>query len=166
MVDLNLCCGTILLPGVINVDIRPPYDVQADVTRHIPFDDSEVGSITCYHAIEHFNYPMGVHSFLKEVVRVMDSSGILTITTPDAPRILKLMEASGKDVARVRELRNLIFGTRECDCQQHLWLYTDRSLGELLRFYFKEVRISHNPDDHAGPGLQAVCTKPIKEILG
>lgn len=164
MVDINLGCGTILLPGVVNIDIVKPYDVQADITRRIPFNDNEVRNATCYHVIEHLVYPYETNSFLAELIRVMDGTGTLTITTPSAHDIIDQM-ATLPDGQRAQELRCLLFGTREHSGHHHEWLYTKESLHKLLYDYFRHVYVTENEDDHGGPGLQANCRNPRKGMM-
>lgn len=159
MVKLNLFCGTILLEGAINIDIVPPCDRQIDLAKEglSSFDECSVDTVTCYHGLEHICH-REVRPFLFSVARALKDDGWLVITTPDPIAILnKMMDAKEEDVCT---LENLIFGTRETEYQVHRWLYTKTSLYGLLHAFFLDVEISSNPDDHGGPGLQAVCRNP------
>ena len=49
--------------------------------ERLPFEDSTVSFIHCSHLVEHLNHTE-LHSFLKEINRVLNSRGILVISAP------------------------------------------------------------------------------------
>ena len=82
MTRLHLGCGTVILPGWINIDAQafPYVDRVLDVRRGLPFEDVEV--IFSEHFLEHFDLDDGL-ALLRECRRVLREDGVLRLTTPN-----------------------------------------------------------------------------------
>jgi SAM-dependent methyltransferase len=76
---LNLGCSDSLPEGFVNVDIVPPADVIADLSRAWPWRDSSVDAIRAHDVIEHLADK--VHT-MNEAHRVLKPGGRLEIVVP------------------------------------------------------------------------------------
>lgn len=165
MVKLNLMCGTALVPGSINCDIVEPYDARVDVTEKFPFEDNYADHISCYHGLEHLEYPTEVEHFMSECFRVLRPGGWLIVDVPDLAGIVDEMNRIGKsgqvaDLDGNRRIHNLLFGTHERKGHYHKWMYTEHTLAHVLEKKFKGVHVFKHPNDHGGPGLEGKGMKP------
>ena len=77
---LNLGASDRRIDGYLSVDIVPPADVMADLTKPWPWPDSSVDEILAYDVIEHL--PDKRHT-LNEMWRVLAPGGIVKIQVPD-----------------------------------------------------------------------------------
>ncbi|HYC89263.1 MAG TPA: methyltransferase domain-containing protein [Thermoanaerobaculia bacterium] len=79
---LHLGCGSVILPGWINIDLDPlpGVDRQLDVRDGLPFEN--VSAIFAEHFIEHLDRDEGA-ALLRECRRVLAPDGILRLTTPN-----------------------------------------------------------------------------------
>jgi predicted SAM-dependent methyltransferase len=83
MDKLHLGCGTMAIPGWINIDIDSPVaDVVLDLTRGLPFPDNSISCIFAEHVIEHFDYGQ-TQALLAECRRVLAPDGVIRLSTPD-----------------------------------------------------------------------------------
>ncbi len=78
-IRLNLGCSNALPEGFVNVDIVPPADVIADLSRAWPWRDSSVEAIRAHDVIEHLADK--VHT-MNEAHRVLKPGGRLEIVVP------------------------------------------------------------------------------------
>jgi len=81
MIKLNLGCWNRHLKDYINIDIKGPADIHADL-RNLPYDDNSVDEIYASHVLEHF----GRHEFmdvLNEWNRVLKPGKSVYISVPD-----------------------------------------------------------------------------------
>lgn len=91
---LNLGSGDSKFPGFISVDL---YDDAADVKADIcdlPFEDESVDEIVAYQVIEHIPYQKSEQMF-KEMYRVLEPGGTVTLETPDVLFIAKDIVKNG-----------------------------------------------------------------------
>jgi predicted SAM-dependent methyltransferase len=79
---LHLGCGSVILPGWVNVDVHPSPGVDRvlDVRQGLPFEDVEL--IFSEHFLEHFDLDDGL-VLLRECRRVLRQDGVLRLTTPN-----------------------------------------------------------------------------------
>lgn len=85
---LNVGCGSVKLPGFINIDIDSGADLQLDIRDGLPFEDSSVHGIYSEHFIEHLTQAE-ILTFLRECRRVLAAGGIVRIATPDLNAIAR-----------------------------------------------------------------------------
>ena len=78
---LNLGCGLIIVPNMINVDIvpLPGVDVVTDLDQAWPWADETVDEIIASHLFEHVENPV---TFMTEAWRVLIPGGTLDIRVP------------------------------------------------------------------------------------
>ena len=163
MTSLNLACGNIPTEGVVDLDIVPYGDVQADMLI-LPFKDESFTHITCRHGIEHLEYPEEVGVLLAEVWRVLQWDGNFNVTCPNLHGVVQQMiDEMMKSKGRPWVTRNLFFGTWRSRWEFHKWMYTDVSLTHVLEKVFQDVKIEYPPNDHGGPGLIARSKKERKD---
>lgn len=86
-VYLNVGCGSVKIPGFINIDRQRGADVRCDVTRGLPYGDSSVDGIYSEHFIEHLRQP-DIASFLRECRRVLKPGARVRIATPDLQELV------------------------------------------------------------------------------
>ena len=134
---LHLGCGTIIIPGYLNVDIldRPGVDLIADL-RDLPIASGSVDLIYCCSAIEHFGrrewQPMLSHWF-----GLLAPGGVLRLSVPDFGACCARYGTTGD----LSELLGLLIGGQKDDYDWHGMLFDftilERGLGEAG---FSEVR--------------------------
>lgn len=82
LLKLNLACGPNYLDGWVNIDIDSEVaDIQSDLTKPLPFEDSTVSHIYAEHFIEHIDQQDALY-FLQECKRVLAPKGVLRLSTP------------------------------------------------------------------------------------
>lgn len=80
--NLNLGCGTDILPGWTNVDetAAPGVDVVHDLTSlPLPFPDASADEVLCSHVLEHI---LHWEPIVQDIFRVLRPGGRLTIRVP------------------------------------------------------------------------------------
>jgi len=93
---INLCGGSVSLPGWTNVDQFGNADVQLDLeTSPLPWPDGSVEAIACISAINYFTRARALE-LLKECRRVLRPGGVLRVGVQDL-RILVRNYQLGKD---------------------------------------------------------------------
>ena len=78
-INLNLGCSDALIPGFQNVDMFPPADLLADLTKPWPWPEGSINAIRAHDIIEHL--PDKVHT-MNEAYRVLRPGGHLEIIVP------------------------------------------------------------------------------------
>jgi predicted SAM-dependent methyltransferase len=88
---LNLGSGTVPLEGFTNVDALPDapgVDVEADLSKPLPFRDGEADLIYAAHVLEHFPTDL-VPGLLADWRRVLRPGGQLLVAVPDLEMIAR-----------------------------------------------------------------------------
>lgn len=93
---LNIGSGGSVLPGWLNADIWS-YDgtVYMDVSEKLPFNNNTVQIIKTEHMIEHLEYETCKY-FFQECFRVLQSDGVLRLSTPSLEKLILLYSGRGK----------------------------------------------------------------------
>jgi predicted SAM-dependent methyltransferase len=76
---LNLGCSDRHIPGYSNVDLCPPADIIADLTKTWPWADSSIEHVLAHDIIEHL--PDKVHT-MNELWRVLEPGAQVEIIVP------------------------------------------------------------------------------------
>lgn len=80
---LNYGCGSVHLPGYVNVDIQDyGQDVKVDLLAGLPFTDGAFESIIASHSVQEIPYDDLIPG-LEELRRVLRPGGVLRILVPD-----------------------------------------------------------------------------------
>jgi hypothetical protein len=79
---LHLGCGPVILPGWVNIDVRPypGVDRVLDLRDGLPFE--EAAYVFAEHFIEHFELEDALR-LATECRRVLSDEGVLRLTTPN-----------------------------------------------------------------------------------
>jgi predicted SAM-dependent methyltransferase len=83
MIRLNLGACDRRIPGYISVDIVPPADLVADLSKPWPWRESTIDEVLAYDIIEHI--ADRIH-FMNEMWRVLKPWHTATIEVPNASR--------------------------------------------------------------------------------
>jgi len=89
---LHLGCGSIKIPGFINVDIDPnvsAVDVVDDACTLSRFNNNSASLIYACHVLEHFSHNE-IIPILKRWFEILEPGGELRISVPDTDRIVKV----------------------------------------------------------------------------
>lgn len=84
---LNIGCGSVKIPGFVNIDRERGADLRCDVTRGLPYADGSVDGIYSEHFIEHLRQP-DIARFLRECRRVLKPGARVRIATPDLQQLV------------------------------------------------------------------------------
>jgi predicted SAM-dependent methyltransferase len=128
MKKLHLGCGTVRIPGYINVDIQPrvSVDVVSDV-RDLPFDKNSFDLIYSCAVIEHF----GRHEW-KDLLaywsQFLKSGGILRLSTNDFDACV----ARYIENKNLKELLGILIGGQKDPWDKHGMIFTYEILKEGL----------------------------------
>ena len=95
-IKLNIGSGGSGIAGWLNGDIWF-YEgtVYMDVAETLPFNNSSVQFIKTEHMIEHLEYATCKY-FFQECFRVLQSNGVLRISTPSLEKLILLYSGQGK----------------------------------------------------------------------
>ena len=177
---LHLGCEDHRLGGWINVDIvrSGAVDVQADLSRPLPFPDGSMDFIHSEDLLEHLEPKAGRH-LLAECFRVLRPGGVMRLLTPDLERLVE-------DVYLYPRARHLAWSgaylgaATPCEalnahCRmggEHRFIYDFPYLGDvLIGIGFRVRRASWNRSRHPslryldlrdfGLNLFLEATKPV-----
>lgn len=80
---INLCGGTVKLPGWTNVDLSHVADIRVDLeSGPLPWEDGAVEAIACISALNYFT-PERALEIVRECLRVLRPGGILRVGVQD-----------------------------------------------------------------------------------
>ena len=123
---LHLGCGTVYLPGYVNIDFPPDQqtshhaaEVQVDQFADIfslHYEPESIGEVRLHHVFEHFDRSTALR-LLVEWYDWLCEGGILTIETPDFSRCVKAF-LLGNEKAKGKALRHL-FGSHDAHWAVH-----------------------------------------------
>lgn len=90
-VRLHLGCGSIILPGFINIDVLdlPGVDIVMDLSDVSRFKSKSVDFLYASHHLEHFPTAQ-VPKILKEYFRILRPRGVVKIAVPDLDAVMEL----------------------------------------------------------------------------
>lgn len=84
--QLNLGCGSRILPGYINIDMNNPRaDLLHDLRKPLPYPDESADEILAEHIIEHFTQT-DWERIQRDWARVLKTEGRIIIHCPDIVR--------------------------------------------------------------------------------
>lgn len=133
---LNLGCGTQILAGWHNVDLKRS-DENVDLGKFPwPWPDNSAEDILASHILEHFDREAGRY-FLAECWRVLVPGGVLHLAVPDMDLFIDCMLSGDWEPVgdyHWRRLDTLLGGddTETVQQQKHRYLYCEASLAWTL----------------------------------
>ena len=91
--SLHLGCGETYIPGMVNIDgyLRRKKEAWLDLRNRLPFADGSAGFVYCSHMLEHL-YPEEAIRLLREIRRVLKSTGVARIATPCMEHALRIAD--------------------------------------------------------------------------
>lgn len=98
---LHIGCGSHPLPGWLNSDYYPPSSeiLHLDATQPFPFGEEEFDFVFSEHMIEHVPYGQGL-AMLAECLRVLRRNGVIRISTPNLPFLIKLYDGQNSELEK------------------------------------------------------------------
>ncbi|HYE60326.1 MAG TPA: methyltransferase domain-containing protein [Candidatus Kapabacteria bacterium] len=136
---LNVGCGTHILPGWINLDVKqiPGVDMVHDIEHlPLPFADNQFDEILCQDVLEHVEYiPV-----LKDLHRILQPGGTLSIRVPHFTSHHNFVDPTHKKMFSINTYDFFVKNTSE----QH-----DRSY--YFDFAFSSCQSAHILFDHGSP---------------
>lgn len=139
---LNLGCGTLALPGWVNIDLFGlPVDVHWDICHALPFDDNSVDVVFHEHVQEHVD-PYSGYLLNKECYRVLKVGGICRIVMPDANKYIR--SYMDPEHAFIRQWRGMPF-TPMMSLVEEFHGFNHRALYDYdtLALYLRAAGFSH-----------------------
>lgn len=156
IMKVNLGCGSEILEGWVNIDVRPlpGVDVVCDLKDLSQFEDGSWDECRMSHVIEHFTEPEAI-SILGQVFCKLKKGGKLEVYCPDAMTIAWYYV---HEELPIKEFSRLLFGNQAYPEELHkLALDSERLANLVYQIGFKVT--SYNPRPNAYPydlGVQAV----------
>jgi len=74
--------------GWETLDILPPADIVADITKTLPIEDNTYDEVYLSHVLEHVKW-YRVKKVLKELHRILKPKGVIEIHVPDMGKIIE-----------------------------------------------------------------------------
>jgi predicted SAM-dependent methyltransferase len=170
---LHFACGTVRLPGWINIDRDPAseiIDVSWDIRQPLPIADGSCEYIFHEHFLEHLTVAEGL-AFLRECRRLLAPGGVLRVAMPDLAECVRQyyeddwrqpwMKKYGYEWIQTRaETINIEF--REWE---HKWLYDREELHRRLRESgFATIRDCVRLESHV-PALRGLETREESRLV-
>jgi predicted SAM-dependent methyltransferase len=131
MCKLHIGSGSVVLPGWINIDIRPlpGVDVVQDVTQGLPFAEAQF--IFAEHFIEHLPF-VEASRFLRECRKVLSEMGVLRLSTPNLDWILRSHYDPSRWQTTAEPVRDCFWVNKAFRAWGHCFLYNLETLAQLL----------------------------------
>lgn len=137
---LNLGCGHKHLPGFVNVDLPDNWsklrpDVEADITKPLPFDDGVADEVHAYHVLEHI-WRWQVPDVLAEWCRVLKPGGKLVLEMPCLDKIFQCMRMfiDAREPLDPRLTQWGLYGDPryKSEAMSHKWCYAASEAAQVL----------------------------------
>ena len=130
---LHLGCDKRYFPGWIHVDISNYDHIDYNTSfDKLPFiEDNSVDIIYCCHALMYFHHSE-IPTIFKEWKRALKTGGILRLSVTDFEQMIKIYNASHKDISRVRGPIMGYWKTTNGDTIVQKTMFDYRSLYKLL----------------------------------
>jgi MoaA/NifB/PqqE/SkfB family radical SAM enzyme/predicted SAM-dependent methyltransferase len=158
---VNLCCGSIVIPGFINIDAMPGGDMQIDLERELlPFPDQSIDAVVCISAINYFSYQRG-REIVADVYRVLKPGGVARFATQDL-RLLALRYLERDDSFYFQKLadgRTRFPGETFCD-KLNEFFYGFNSGPKHCKYVYDPESLSLH---FTAAGFKVIREKPFRE---
>lgn len=178
-IKLHLGCGTKIIEGFINIDVRllPGVDIVSSIESLPMFEDNSVDLIYCCHVLEHFPRN-NVQQILQEWYRILKPTGILRISVPNFEAVVTHYNIHNN----LQKLLGLLYGgqTYKENFHYNIWDYKTmktflESIGfNSIKYYDWRLTEHANIDDFSQAylphmdkengvlmSLNIECIKPI-----
>lgn len=127
---LHVGCGSIHIPGYINIDIRylPNVDVVDNAKFLRKFENKGVEEIYACHVLEHFSR-WDVKIIIERWYKLLSSNGILFVSVPDFGAIVSYYQRT-KDIEK---LIGFLYGGQDYEENFHYYCWDFDSLKKDLK---------------------------------
>jgi predicted SAM-dependent methyltransferase len=157
---LHIGCGDIDAQGFINIDAKPGphvHIVTTNLLRLIMIPENTADLIYMSHVLEHVSH-REIVATLREMHRILKSSGILRISVPDFDKIIHIYITNNKDV---NAIEGPLMGGQNHPFNYHYSVFNGARLEKkMLESGFREARSwnpancdNHNFDDWASRNI-------------
>jgi len=126
---LNIGCGSVNLPGYINVDIRylPGVDIVDNAKYLKKFKNEMITEIYACHILEHFSR-WEYKSALKNWYDILSNGGALRISVPDFDAIMNFYQKTND----LEMLIGLLYGGQDYEFNFHHYCWNFETLKKDL----------------------------------
>lgn len=126
---LHLGCGSKILDGFINIDVRPleGVDIISDISKLDVVEDGTIELIYCSHVLEHFGRNV-YKKVLQNWYKKLKDGGILRIAIPNFEAIVEHYN-NNKDI---NILLGLLYGGQTYEENYHYCAWDFKSISEDL----------------------------------
>lgn len=125
---LHLGCGSVLLPGFINLDIREETNAEKlSLVYPLDYDMNMFDLIYSSHILEHFPRKQTL-AILKEWVRVAKRGGILRLSVPNFEALVKIYNKE-KDL---EQIIGPLYGAQDYRYNYHNTVFDLKTLKNLM----------------------------------
>lgn len=135
MLKINLCSGSDIRNGYLNIDIRrlDPRILQVDIEKELlrVFPNESVSEILANDCIEHISWRV-VPYLIKDVHRVLECGGVFTMRVPDLEVIANLTFSGNPGYSDFMRLSYWIFGNQDYPENTHKSGFTKAIVRKLL----------------------------------
>jgi predicted SAM-dependent methyltransferase len=140
MIKLNLGCGTKIIEGFKNIDIRdnPGVDIILDLKKPLPFHNDSVDFILAEDVLEHFSFKL-TDVIFSDWVRVLKPDCKIKLILPDIDKHIdfyinqKHERRKGKNkIVDIYRLRHLLFGGQDYEYSYHYTTFNKQAIVELF----------------------------------
>ena len=142
IIKLDLGCGGVKQKGFIGIDaiLGPRVDLEYNLELGIPFPENSISEIYTSHFLEHLPDQKALF-LLKEIKRVLQTNGKLTIVVPDLESSMqKFLKMSEKDKWSFGW--QWIFGNQKKEYEFHKTGFSKNRIKNLLKKNkFKNIKI-------------------------
>lgn len=131
MKKLNIGCGTRILGGYINLDVRnlPGVNVVHDLRKPLPFPDNEFDYVLAEDILEHFPLEKTAPVFL-DWIRVLKPGGTFELFVPNLDKHVELYTSGKVDLHRMSEL---LYGGQDYPGNFHFRSFNPVTVQKLFR---------------------------------
>lgn len=173
-IKLNLGSGAKPIPGFVNVDLPGNWckvapDVEADVSKPLPFADNYADEIHAYHLLEHLNR-WESPEILADWLRVLKPGGLLVLELPCLDKIVAHYAHALIDGGRA-DARMTILGlygdpAYRNEHMMHRWCYSvDELCGGLDLLGFVDIEEQRPKTHQPARDMRIVARKPNGDDL-
>jgi len=94
---INMCSGSINLPGYLNLDISASADLPINLAkRNLPFPDRSIEVVVCMSAINYFTRDRA-QELINEIFRVLKPDGMTRFGVQDLEKLASLYVKKDRD---------------------------------------------------------------------
>lgn len=150
MKAINIGCGATKIEGVETLDVNPEFKTthcfDIRTVAPWPMEEGAYDEVYLFHTIEHIEKVFHAHIF-AQIRRLLKPEGILIFSFPEFEIICRNWLENSQGMRSFWEAN--IYGLQRSNSDYHLCaMDTEQTKDALLRFGFKNIRISAEVGNH------------------